>query len=334
MRTQAFLGSELAPREADECRFHVIPAPYEATVSYGGGTAQGPAALLAASQQLEVWTGRSTPSDHGIYTWPAVECSGGAEAVLERIETAVEAALAAGPQGPLPESPAAPDAGPCLSAPVVPVILGGEHTVTLGVLRALKKRYGHFGVVQFDAHADLRDSYEGTPYSHACVMRRAVDDLGLALFQVGVRSLSPEEVAFRKERGIPRLDARTVRFPRPWAPGCSSTKSCSSKSSCLGGHGRAVPPLIPVNFPDKIFLTFDVDAFDASLMPATGTPEPGGLFWWDALHLVERCLAGRLALGFDVVELAPIPGMHAPNYTAARLTHEIMGIIGEGAESK
>ena len=89
--------------------------------------------------------------------------------------------------------------------------------------------------------------------------------------------------------------------------------------------------MLPADFPGKIFLTFDLDAFDASLMPATGTPEPGGLFWWDALDLAERCLAGRVALGFDVVELAPLPGMHAPDYTAARLTHEIMGIIEEGA---
>ena len=311
MSAPAFLESELAPRNAGDCRFHVIPVPYEATVSYGGGTAKGPAAILEASQQLEVWTGRSIPSEQGIYTWPAVECSGGAETVLERIESAVEKALAVGPQGALAET--SPGSGGRLAAPTVPAILGGEHTVTLGVLRALKKRYGHFGVVQFDAHADLRGTYEGTPYSHACVMRRAVEDLGLSLFQIGVRSLCPEEVAFRKERGIPHLDARAARFPLSRA------------------EKNPVTALLPVDFPDKIFLTFDLDAFDASLMPATGTPEPGGLFWWDALELAERCLAGRVALGFDVVELAPIPGLHAPEYTAARLAHEIMGIIGEGA---
>lgn len=332
MLARAFLESELSPRPAGECRFHVIPAPYEATVSYGGGTAKGPAAILEASQQLEVWTGRCVPSTQGIYTWPAVACGGGPEEVLERIEAAVAKALDSGPRGPLPEASSTPGHGPCLGAPTLPVILGGEHTVTLGVLRALKKRYGHFGVAQFDAHADLRDTYEGTPYSHACVMRRAADDLGLPLFQIGVRSVCPEEVAFRKEKGILHLDARRVRFPRPWASSCTGKTSCRETRGCPGGHGRPVPPLIPTGFPDKIFLTFDLDAFDASLMPATGTPEPGGLFWWDALHLAERCLSGRIALGFDVVELAPIPGLHAPNYTAARLTHEIMGIIaGEAA---
>ncbi len=316
-----FLASELPERPAGDCRFQIIPVPYEATVSYGGGTAAGPAAILEASQQLEVWTGRSIPSERGIYTRPAVPCAGSAEDVLERIESAVAAALEEGPQGPLPPSSVSPlpsvSALPCRCAPTVPVILGGEHTVTLGALRALKKRYGHFGVVQFDAHADLRDTYEGSPYSHACVMRRAVDDLGLALFQVGVRSLSPEEVAYRTEKRVIHLDARRVRFPRPWSVGCA------------GKNGRPVPPLLPAGFPDKIFLTFDVDAFDASLMPATGTPEPGGLFWWDALHLIERSLAGRVTLGFDVVELAPIPGMHAPTYTATRLVHEIMGVLGD-----
>lgn len=330
MQKHAFLGSELSPYDANDCQFHIIPVPYEATVSYGGGTAQGPAAILEASHQLEVWTGRSIPSEKGIYTWPSVSCAGGAEEVLGRIEEAVAAALDAGPQGTLSLVPFPPSHAftLCPGAPTVPVLLGGEHTVTLGALRALKKRYGHFGVVQFDAHADLRDSYEGSPYSHACVMRRAVEDLGLPLFQVGVRSLSPEEVRYRKERGIPHLDARKVRFPRPWSV------SCSSKAGCGSRLGRPVPHLLPAGFPDKLFLTFDLDAFDASLMPATGTPEPGGMFWWDALHLVERCLSGRITLGFDVVELAPIPGMHAPNYTAARLAHEIMGVIAAGDQCR
>ena len=317
MNSQAFLGSECLPRVAAECQFHVIPVPYEATVSYGSGTAKGPAAILEASQQLEAWTGRFLPQKRGIHTWPAVPCSGGAEEVLGRIEAAVAAALAAGPQGSLPEP--APGFGSCLGAPTLPVILGGEHTVTLGALRALKKRYGCFGVIQFDAHADLRDVYEGTPYSHACVMRRAVDDLGLCLFQVGVRSLCVEEANFRKERGIAHLDSRAARFSLPWREFEQDEEGC-----CM-------PALLPADFPDRVFLSFDLDALDASLMPATGTPEPGGLFWWDALALVERCLAGRIALGFDVVELAPVPGLHAPNYTAARLAHEIMGIMGEGA---
>ena len=320
-----FLESELKPRQAKDCLFHIIPVPYEATVSYGGGTDKGPEAILEASQQLEVWTGRGHPSMRGIYTWPAVDCSGDAEEVLRRIEQATAAALGAGPQedekadcrAAAAEGEEANSNEPPRHAATLPVILGGEHTVTLGVLRALKARYGKFGVVQFDAHADLRNSYEGSPYSHACVMRRAVDDLDLPLFQVGVRSVSPEEAAFRKEKEIPCLDARELWHSQPQR---------EPEKNGAGAPARA-GSLLPPNFPEAVFLTFDIDALDASLMPATGTPEPGGLFWWDALALVERCLAGRKVLGFDVVELAPTPGLHAPNYTAARLVHEIMEIV-------
>ena len=301
-----FLDSELPFRPADECRFHVIPVPFEATVSYGGGTALGPEAIVEASSQLEIWTGRAVPSRLGIFTWPAVDCEGRAEDVLERIEQAVQTALAQGPQTgtPLAIAPVAPHEVAEAAMPSVPVILGGEHTVSLGALRALKKRYGDFGIVHFDAHADLRDSYEGTPYSHACVMRRATQDLGLPLYQIGVRSLSPEEELYRRARNIQHLDAREAKFP-------SFPASFS----------------LPAGFPKNVYLSFDVDALDSSLMPATGTPEPGGLLWWDALELVERCLKGRCCLGFDVVELAPIPSLHAPTFTAARLVHEIMGML-------
>ena len=309
MSVTRFLQSELPLTPARESLFHVIPAPFEASVSYGHGTALGPAAILEASCQLEVFTVEGTPSRRGIYTWPTVDCAGNAETVLARIETAVSTALVSGPQGLLPVAARNKSSKACRTAPCVPVLLGGEHTVTLGALRALKKRYGPFGVIQFDAHADLRDTYEDTPYSHACVMRRAVQDLKLPLFQIGVRSLSPEERDFRSRRGIPHLDARHIYAPGP-----------DTHQTPTGA------PLLPESFPDRVFLTFDIDALDASLMPATGTPEPGGLFWWDALRLIRQSLAGRILLGFDVVELAPLPHVHAPTYTAARLTHGIMAI--------
>lgn len=306
-----FLGSELPLRRAEECRFHVVPVPYEASVSYGSGTAQGPAAILEASQQLEIWTGCGIPAEQGIFTWPAVDCKGGPEEVLARVEDATArifackmAGTAEGP-GVLP----------------IPFLLGGEHTLTLGALRAAAKQYTSLGVVQFDAHADLRDAYEGSPYSHACVMRRATADLGLPLFQVGVRSLSPEEVRFREARSIRHLDARNLYDPFR-TPGCGVSLLPPSQAP-----GGLVSPL-PKDFPEHIFLTFDIDALDASLMPATGTPEPGGLLWWDALGLVRACLAGRRTVGCDLVEFAPIPGMHASAYTAARLAYEIMGIVG------
>ncbi|MDL2271977.1 agmatinase [Desulfovibrio sp. OttesenSCG-928-I05] len=286
-----FLESELPELRPEDCLFHILPIPYEASVSYGGGTMAGPSAIIEASSQLETWTGAGNPSELGIYTWPDVNCEGRAEMVLERIERAVDRALDS------------------RNERIIPVGLGGEHTVTLGILRALAKRHGRFGVVQFDAHADLRDSYEGSRYSHACVMRRAVDDLGLSLFQIAVRNMSLPEVVYRESAGIHFLDAREL------AAKGGSAYLASLKS------------LLPPSFPEKIFLTFDIDALDSSLMPATGTPDPGGLFWWDALRLAELAVKERTVLGFDVVELAPMEGFHAADFTAARLTYELMDIV-------
>lgn len=285
-----FLASEFPQLPPEKCLFHVIPVPHEATVSYGGGTSKGPEAIIEASNQLEVWTGEANPGERGIHTWDAVDCGGGDAAVMDAIAAATTRALTSG----APRS-------------VIPVLLGGEHSITFGALRAMRERYGALGVIQFDAHADLRDTYGGSKFSHACVMRRVVDDLGLPLFQVGIRSLSPEEVLYRREKSIPHLDARTF--------------------AALGGTAwlRENPaPLLPDDFPRQVYLTFDVDAFDAAIMPATGTPEPGGLFWWESLTLVRRCLAGRDCVGFDVNETAPLPGLTAPTFTAARLTYELM----------
>mgnify|MGYP001777597107 FL=1 len=280
MSQTAFLASEYAPVAPHEAAFHIIPAPLEQSVSYGGGTARGPQAILEASQQLEAWDGHSAPGEAGLYTAPAIPCSGPVETVLERIEAAVREALA------------------CRACPV---LLGGEHTVTLGALRALAATGEPFGIVQFDAHADLRPSYEGSIYSHACVMHRAVADLGLPLAQFAVRDMSREEADVRQRYGVICHDAEA-----------------------LARRGLPDNPL-PHDFPRRLYISFDVDGFDASLMPATGTPSPGGLFWHQALLILEACLRGRTVAGLDVVELAPIPGLHHADFTAAKLVHALMG---------
>ncbi|QGY38683.1 agmatinase [Pseudodesulfovibrio cashew] len=276
-----FLDGEIRNATPEEAGIHVIPVPLEASVSYGGGTAKGPEAIIGASTQLELWDGKGIPAELGIHTMPPINCDGPVHKVLDRIEDAVAFAV---------------------ECDALPLVLGGEHTVTLGALRALKQRY-RFGVVQIDAHADLRNTYEGSPYSHACVMRRAVEDLGLPLFQIGVRALSADEADFRKESEIPHLDARAL-------------------------HLSGIPKkILPMDFPDRIYVTFDVDGLDPSVIRATGTPVPGGIGWQDALTLLERVLDGRTLIGADVVELAPAPGDHASDFAAAQLAYTLMGLL-------
>lgn len=278
-----FLASEFSPSSPETAAFHIVPAPLEQSTSYGNGTARGPEAILAASQQLEAWDGISAPCEEGVYTAPAICCETSNEA-LTGIEQAVQTALA---------------------CKALPILLGGEHTVTLGALRALAQEAQHsgkpFGIVQFDAHADLRPSYEGNPLSHASVMYRAVADLGLPLVQFAMRDYCREEAEIRRQYNITAYDAAR-----------------------LYAEGLPEHPL-PPDFPSRIYITFDVDGLDASLMPATGTPSPGGLFWHDALRLIECCCKGRHVVGMDVVELAPLPGLHHADFTAAKLVHALMG---------
>jgi agmatinase len=255
----------------------------EQSVSYGGGTGCGPAAILAASQQLEVWDGLSEPLNAGIATEPIVDCSGEIGAILARIEAAVLAAV---------------------DRRAIPVILGGEHTVSLAPIRVLARSCPEpIGIIQIDAHADLRASFEGSPFSHACVMRRVLEECGCALMQFGVRALCLEEVRYRQERLVQHLDGRAI-------------------------HGLDLKSFsLPGGFPRNIYLTIDVDGLDPSVIPATGTPVPGGPGWNDTLIFIERALAGRNLLGFDLVELAPRDGDHGSDFAAAQLVYAVMGMV-------
>lgn len=281
----AFLGSETHHQDPALSLFHVIPVPYEKTVSYGMGANRGPAAILEASWYLEAFDGVGIPAEKGIYTWYPVDCRGGPEQVLSEIQKTVAAVF---------------------RERKIPVILGGEHTVTLGAARALKHHMENSGIIQLDAHADLRNVFDGTRYSHACVMRR-VHELGTPLIQVGVRSLCLEEHVFRESNAIQHYDAEGL-FP-----------------------GGLPDGWLPEDFPDNVYVTIDVDALDPSLMPATGTPEPGGLSWYMALDVLRSIAEQRRVVGFDLVELAPIPGLHACEFTAAKLIYAFMGMIHAGA---
>ncbi len=277
-----FHGDDIAPSCPENALFHIIPVPYEQSVSYGGGTAKGPAAILEASTQLEVFDNKSCPADFGLHTAPFVDCSNDHDTNLNNVKNAVAKTL---------------------KLNKIPVILGGEHTLTTGAIDALIEKHGDdFGVIQFDAHADLRDSYEGSKYSHACVMKR-IFDRNIPFYQIGVRSYSLEEQQLRDKYNLAYLDAEELN-----KQGVESFK-------------------LPEGFPEKIFITFDIDGLDSSIIPATGTPVPGGIGWWDAMWLIERIMNQRTCIGFDVVEFSPIENFHCYNYTAAQLVYNIMGYL-------
>lgn len=282
-----FLSSEMENTPPEEAFFHIIPAPLEQSVSYGAGTEKGPEAILEASDQLEIWDGKSCPMELGIHTQALVEKAPAAEFLEElRYRTAGSLALDA-----------------------LPVILGGEHTVTLGAARAVYQAYGNkVGMVQIDAHADLRARYQNNPLSHASVMRRVHEETGWPLYQVGIRAWCPEEAVYQKEQGIYCLGAE--------------------KAVSKGINELILPP----EFPEYLYLTIDIDGLDSSIIPATGTPVPGGLQWYQTLSMIESLVEQREIIALDLVELAPAAHLEFCNYSAAELLYRTMGFIQRARE--
>lgn len=277
-----FLGSEITQPKPEEALFHVIPVPFEESVSYGGGTGQGPSAILKASWQLEEWDGKSKPCELGIFTHEVVDCNIAPEQIIENIASATQKASDLGK---------------------IPVVLGGEHTVTYGVIKGLiASGITDIGVVQIDAHADLREAYEGNPLSHASVMKRIVD-LGVPLYQLGIRAFCEEEVEIRKTHNVHYIDADDL----------------------VPNNINAIE--LPTDFPKYVFFTLDIDGMDPSVFPSTGTPVPGGLGWYQTLKIFESVAKQRKIVGFDIMEFAPITGFHAYDFAASLLTYKMMGII-------
>lgn len=276
----AFLDSEFKPAKPTEAAFHVIPAPFEKSVSYGTGTKFGPKTIIEASSQLEKIQRGKAPGEKGIYTAKPAP-------TLNAIEKAVSYALK------------------CHSTPF---LLGGEHTVTLPAIKALKAACGsEIGLIQFDAHADLRFAYEDDPLSHASVMRR-ISELNIPIAQFGTRSYCREEQDYRqdKKNKVTFHDAEELfrRFKE-----------------------KKKNKLLPANFPKKIYVSFDIDGLDSAIMPATGTPVPGGLLWYQTLDLLAELTKGRTIIGMDLVEFSPIKNFHAYDFAAATLAYEMMALV-------
>lgn len=279
-----FLKSE---PPAGEPAVAVLPVPYERTTSWGRGTENGPAALLRASRYVELYDEelRLEPFRIGIETLPPVDVEALEDVALERISAAARAAL---------------ERGRFLAA------IGGEHTVTPALVRGVVAAAGSdLGVVQFDAHADLRQTYAGTRWNHACAMSRVLE-LGLSTLAVGIRSLTRPEAVRIETEGLPVI----------WASQMEALTADELQALFLG---------LLASLPDTVYLTFDLDFFDPSLLPATGTPEPGGGTWHQALALLRLLFEHKRVIAMDVVELAPIPGNPASDFTAARLLHKCIG---------
>jgi agmatinase len=275
-----FGGLEDPHAALEHARAVVLPVPYDFTTSYQGGTRLGPAAILAASRNMELWDEEvGAVYRAGIHTLPELEPTAvGPEAMVDRVEQATEWILAGGR---------------------LPAILGGEHSITTGAVRAALRRYPGLSVLQIDAHADMRDTYLDSPFSHACVMRRIRELVPAA--SVGIRSLSEDEAEYLQAHPVPMWSTRRYRALR-------------DRSAVLDA------------LTDDVFVTFDVDGLDPSVMPATGTPEPGGLDWYEAVDLLREVAERRRIVGFDVVELAPTQGQTASDFLCARLVYRLIGL--------
>ncbi len=270
-----------------------MPFPYDATCSWGAGARFGPARLLEASHQVE-WYDEETqgePCRAGVCTLRPLEpVASGPEAYLSAVTRQVRAVL---------------------DADLVPVGIGGEHSITLGIVRALRQELGEtFTVLQLDAHLDLRDSFQESRFSHACVMKRVLE-AGLQVVQVGVRSGSSEEW------DLARSGATTVFHAAQIVPAPPQTW---------------IPKVLDSISTPGIYITVDLDGFDPSVIPGTGTPEPGGLGYWQGLALLRALARDHKVLGFDIVELDPLPGSRVSEMAAARLTYKLLGycLAGDG----
>jgi agmatinase len=270
----------------EQAKFVVVPVPYDLTSTYQSGARRGPGAILEASANMELYDEELRKETYlaGIHTLPPldVDARGPAE-MVEAVRRKIGRVAADGK---------------------IPVMLGGEHSISFGAVQALQEVFPKITVLQLDAHADLRDTYQGTPFSHAAVARRIS---GICpLVQAGIRSMSAEEAEFLATSPVKSYSADFILENRSWC-----------ETICNDLHG-------------DIYLTVDIDVFDPAVMPATGTPEPGGITWKDVIHLI-RVVSSRCQIrGFDVVELAPIPGLVAPDFLASKLVYRIMGYLTAG----
>jgi agmatinase len=282
-----FLALPPEHSEFEGSRALILPVPYEATTSYKGGTREGPQAILEASRQVELYD-REFGGELALHY--GIHTLPALASDLRSPEAAVASIAAAAEHF--------TRTGKLLGA------LGGEHALSIGIARGLKAVHGDFVTVQLDAHADLRADYDETPYSHACTARRIAEEVG-PVVQLGIRSLDATEAEFLQKNP----DRVTAHF-----------------ADEMHSNRDYLPALAARIQGKKVFLTVDLDVLDPAVMPAVGTPEPGGLLWYDLLEIVRTVTANAELIAFDVVELCPQPGLHAADFTAAKLVYKILNL--------
>ena len=288
MSEKQFIGSE-AQTTYDRAKVVILPIPYEKTTTYRRGCQNGAAAIIEASQQLEAYDielEREICNEVGIYTLEAIASTITnpdltPEAMLEITTNRVSELIADGK---------------------FVIALGGEHSITAGVVKAYQQVLNEpFTVIQIDAHGDMRHSYEGSIYNHACVMRRVLD-LGLPTLPIGIRSICLEEAQLIKDKQIKIVWAKDIYRDSNWIE-------------------KAIA-LIPT---EKVFITIDLDGLDPSLMPGVGTPEPGGLNWYEITKFLRAVFTKHRVIGCDVMELAPTSDSVVSEFTAAKLVYKSIG---------
>ena len=277
-----FAGLPSPYSDLNTAKVVILPVPYDGTTEWHAGTRHGPEAIIHSSQYLELYDIDFDKELHtiGIHTLgPVQPILNSPKAMIQRVYKI---------------------AANLIQRDKFTVMLGGEHSLSLGTVKALNEKYQNVSVLQLDAHADLRDEYSGTKYSHACIMRRLFECCDIT--QVGIRSLSSKEQQFVKQNDLKLFYNSSLR---------QNPESIQKIADCL--H-------------ENVYITVDLDVFDPSIMPATGAPEPGGLLWEETLGFLGAVFEQRQVVGVDVVELAPVAGLHACEFLAARLVYKLIGM--------
>jgi agmatinase len=280
LATGEYGGTTPTTTDFDRARVVILPLPLDRTTSYVPGTRNGPHEILVASSHMELWDEETQTDVHdvGIFTLPEMEFPFATmDEVIQEIRRVATEIVSRGK---------------------FPVVLGGEHSITAPVVAAVASKYAGLSVLQIDAHADLRESFMGTPHNHACAMRRVLEYARTT--QVGIRSLSPEEAAAAPTLPTEIFYDYNMRQDEDWIE-------------------RVVDSL-----GENVYITIDCDGFDPAIMPSVGTPEPGGLTWYEGLALLRRVIESRRVVGCDIVELCPLPGIVAPNFLCAKLLYKIL----------